>query len=246
SYKEFLNCKPRNFDGTEGGVGLTRWFDKLESVFRICNCAKNYQLGRTEEDDDIRVLSEKRTTKMETELWNFIVTSKYKKVERYISGLTCDIEGKITSSKPTKIQEAIRMAHDLMDQVIRSKVGKDVENKRKWEDDQGGYSCHQQNKRREVVRVYAGGSSDKKGYAGTLPLCDQCEFHHRHGPCPTPCENYTKVGHQTRDCWTFTSVTCYKCGERGHIREYCPDLENQKWSLRTLSVPKHRYGYVPP
>nr|GFD12995.1 hypothetical protein [Tanacetum cinerariifolium] len=63
----------------------------------------------------------------------------------------------------TKIQEAIHTAHDLMDQVIRAKVAKDANNKRKWEDDHGGNSCQQQNKRHEVVRVYAAGSSDNKG-----------------------------------------------------------------------------------
>nr|GEU97779.1 transcription factor RF2b [Tanacetum cinerariifolium] len=37
-------------------------------------------------------------------------------------------------------------------------------------------------------------------------------------PCPAPCENCKKADHKTRDYWTFTSVTCYECGERGHIR----------------------------
>lgn len=41
TYKEFLSCKPSNFKGTDGAVGLLRWFEKLESVFRICNCPDN-------------------------------------------------------------------------------------------------------------------------------------------------------------------------------------------------------------
>ncbi|GKB13965.1 hypothetical protein Tco_0847888 [Tanacetum coccineum] len=53
-----------------------------------------------------------------------MVTPEYKKSERYIWGLTNDIQGNATSSKPTKIQESIRMAHDLMDQVVRSKAAK--------------------------------------------------------------------------------------------------------------------------
>ncbi|GJW17026.1 hypothetical protein Tco_0024462 [Tanacetum coccineum] len=44
SYKEFLNYKPRNFDGTKGAVGLTRWFKKMESVFHICNYVENCQV----------------------------------------------------------------------------------------------------------------------------------------------------------------------------------------------------------
>ncbi|GJX49974.1 hypothetical protein Tco_0276819 [Tanacetum coccineum] len=44
SYKEFLNYKPCNFDGTEGVVGLTRWFERMAFVFRISNCAENCQV----------------------------------------------------------------------------------------------------------------------------------------------------------------------------------------------------------
>ncbi|GKF54847.1 hypothetical protein Tco_0165187 [Tanacetum coccineum] len=44
SYKEFLNCQPQNFDRTEGVVSLTRWFEKIESVFHICNCEENCQV----------------------------------------------------------------------------------------------------------------------------------------------------------------------------------------------------------
>ncbi|GKD65325.1 retrovirus-related pol polyprotein from transposon TNT 1-94, partial [Tanacetum coccineum] len=60
-----------------------------------------------------------------------MVTPEYKKIKRYVWGLTDDIQGNVTSSKPTKIQEAICMAHDLMDQVMRSKAAKGGENKRK-------------------------------------------------------------------------------------------------------------------
>nr|GEY77817.1 reverse transcriptase domain-containing protein [Tanacetum cinerariifolium] len=33
SYKEFMSCQPFNFKGTEGVVGLIRWFEQTESVF---------------------------------------------------------------------------------------------------------------------------------------------------------------------------------------------------------------------
>ncbi|GJT19680.1 reverse transcriptase domain-containing protein [Tanacetum coccineum] len=38
TYPDFLKCQPLNFKGTEGVVGLTRWFEKMESVFSISNC----------------------------------------------------------------------------------------------------------------------------------------------------------------------------------------------------------------
>ncbi|GJT96272.1 putative reverse transcriptase domain-containing protein [Tanacetum coccineum] len=61
--------------------------------------------------------------KMETKLWNlYMVTPKYKKIEMYIWGLTNDIQGNVTSSKLTKIQESICMDHDLIDQDKRKEV----------------------------------------------------------------------------------------------------------------------------
>ncbi|GJX74139.1 putative reverse transcriptase domain-containing protein [Tanacetum coccineum] len=44
TFQEFLKCKPHNFSGTEGIVGLTRWFEKMEIVFNISNCPPKYQV----------------------------------------------------------------------------------------------------------------------------------------------------------------------------------------------------------
>ncbi|GKE27123.1 hypothetical protein Tco_1442507 [Tanacetum coccineum] len=41
SYKEFMNCQPFNFKGTEGTLGLIRWFERTESVFSRSNCIKD-------------------------------------------------------------------------------------------------------------------------------------------------------------------------------------------------------------
>ncbi|GJS80880.1 putative reverse transcriptase domain-containing protein [Tanacetum coccineum] len=44
TYKDFLNCKPLTFKGTEGVVVLSQWFEKMESVFHISNCAVENQV----------------------------------------------------------------------------------------------------------------------------------------------------------------------------------------------------------
>nr|GEV03213.1 reverse transcriptase domain-containing protein [Tanacetum cinerariifolium] len=41
SYKEFMSCKPFNFKGSEGVVGLIRWFERTESVFSCSNCTED-------------------------------------------------------------------------------------------------------------------------------------------------------------------------------------------------------------
>ncbi|GJT27659.1 reverse transcriptase domain-containing protein [Tanacetum coccineum] len=44
SYKEFMSCQPINFKGTEGAVGLIRWFERTELVFSHSNCTEDYKV----------------------------------------------------------------------------------------------------------------------------------------------------------------------------------------------------------
>ncbi|GJU45226.1 hypothetical protein Tco_1202492 [Tanacetum coccineum] len=37
SYKEFMSCQPIDFKGSEGAIGLIRWFERTESVFSRSN-----------------------------------------------------------------------------------------------------------------------------------------------------------------------------------------------------------------
>nr|GEV39576.1 reverse transcriptase domain-containing protein [Tanacetum cinerariifolium] len=40
NYKEFISCQPFYFNGTEGAVGLIRWFKRIQSVFSCSRCAE--------------------------------------------------------------------------------------------------------------------------------------------------------------------------------------------------------------
>ncbi|GKD42762.1 hypothetical protein Tco_1267407, partial [Tanacetum coccineum] len=44
TFKDFLNCQPLTYKGTEGVVGLTQWFEKMELVFHISNCTIENQV----------------------------------------------------------------------------------------------------------------------------------------------------------------------------------------------------------
>ena len=41
TFKMFLDCKPINFSGTEGSVGLLKWLEKTEAVIHISKCTEN-------------------------------------------------------------------------------------------------------------------------------------------------------------------------------------------------------------
>nr|GFB62548.1 hypothetical protein [Tanacetum cinerariifolium] len=81
-------------------------------------------------------------------------------------------------------------------------------------------------KRQNVARVYTVGNNKNKGYAGILPLYDKCKLHH-HRPCPVRCGNCKKVGHQARECWASTMMTCYGYGGKGNTkREFYDGIED--------------------
>ncbi|GJU71195.1 hypothetical protein Tco_1262600 [Tanacetum coccineum] len=44
TYQDFVKCQQLKFKGTKGVVGLTRWFEKMETVFHISNCLEVYQV----------------------------------------------------------------------------------------------------------------------------------------------------------------------------------------------------------
>nr|GEZ56112.1 reverse transcriptase domain-containing protein [Tanacetum cinerariifolium] len=43
TYIDFLKCQPLPFKGTEGVASLSQWFERMESVFHISNCAVENQ-----------------------------------------------------------------------------------------------------------------------------------------------------------------------------------------------------------
>ncbi|GJT28865.1 reverse transcriptase domain-containing protein [Tanacetum coccineum] len=44
SYKTFTTCNPKEFDGKGGAVALTRWIEKMESVFENSGCTANQRV----------------------------------------------------------------------------------------------------------------------------------------------------------------------------------------------------------
>nr|GEV47817.1 reverse transcriptase domain-containing protein [Tanacetum cinerariifolium] len=70
-----------------------------------------------------------------------MVPTERKKVAAYISGLSENIKGEVTSSKPVTLNKAVRMAHTLMEHKVKVIAEREADNKkRKWENFQGGSS----------------------------------------------------------------------------------------------------------
>ncbi|GKB24810.1 putative reverse transcriptase domain-containing protein [Tanacetum coccineum] len=213
--------------------------------------------------------------KMESELWNLTVknndlaayTQRFQeltmlctkmvpeeedRVEKFIGGLPDNIQGNVIAAEPTRLQDVVRIANNLMDQKLKGYAVKNAENKRRLEVNQRDNRGQQPPFKRpnvggqNVARAYTAGNNERKPYNGPLPLCNKCKLHHE-GPCTVRCGKCNKVGHLTRDCKVTNSttstqrgqvvnqrvVTCFECGRQGHYRSDCPKLKDQNRGNKT-------------
>ncbi|GJU34732.1 putative reverse transcriptase domain-containing protein [Tanacetum coccineum] len=120
-----------------------------------------------------------------------MVEPKRVKVDAYIRGLTDNIKGEVTSSKPANLNEAVCMAHKLMEQKSQARDERILEGKKqKWERFQSGNSsghtrnrCPRKVKQEEVGevrgRAYAIKDAEPKGpnvVTGTFLLNNRYDF----------------------------------------------------------------------
>nr|GEX71559.1 putative reverse transcriptase domain-containing protein [Tanacetum cinerariifolium] len=164
SYKEFMSCKPFNFIGSEGAVGLIRWFERTESVFSHSNCTEDcnvkfatgtftkealswwnsfsqpigieeaYKLSWVEFKKFLIKKYCPRTEELAT-LCPTMVSDSEKIMIAFIGGLPRSIKGNVTASKLQTLEEAINIAQRLMDQVTKhTSVQVSSDHKRKFDD----------------------------------------------------------------------------------------------------------------
>ncbi|GJY63439.1 putative reverse transcriptase domain-containing protein [Tanacetum coccineum] len=230
---------------------LTRWIEKMESVFNISGCAIENQVkfatctllgaALTWWNGQIRTLGPEAYA-MTWEALKKKITDKYcpqgeiKKLEIELWNLK--------SARTKTLDETIEFANDLMDQKFRTYAERQSDNKRKAGDSSRNNYGHQQQpfKRQNVAKVYNMGTGERKPYGGSLPKCNKCHLHHN-GPCTQRCHKCNKIGHFARDCRSTgnTNVAntqkgngatpkgngCFECGAPGHFKRDCPKLKNK-------------------
>ncbi|GKD87357.1 putative reverse transcriptase domain-containing protein [Tanacetum coccineum] len=136
TFAGFIKCNPTTFSGAEGAVGMYRWFEKLEMVFSISECAeRNKNANRMSWIELRRLMTNEfcprdEIQRMEQELWGLkvkdydisaysnrfhelallcptMVEPEYKKIKAYICGLSEDIKGDATLSRPAYINKVV-------------------------------------------------------------------------------------------------------------------------------------------
>ncbi|GJS79905.1 putative reverse transcriptase domain-containing protein [Tanacetum coccineum] len=146
------------------------------------------------------------------------------KVEQYIRGLSKNIRGDVTSSKPADIDEAVRM---LMRQIIQDKTDEVSKGeKRKGEGDRGGRGDNRRdyNRRQNQRRANAGAMTNAA--PNDNEVCPKCKNKKHAGDC-WKCGKCGKLRHNTIACWSLDrkDVTCFNCNEKGHRKRDYPKLK---------------------
>nr|GEU60434.1 putative reverse transcriptase domain-containing protein [Tanacetum cinerariifolium] len=139
-----------------------------------------------------------------------MVEPKSAKFKAYIQRLCDNIKGEVTSSNPTNLNEAVRMAHKLMEQKLKARNERILEGtKRKWENFQSvnnsGKRNHkdnlrkssQNNQKQRNARAMTTASNEEKVSSGSLPVCERCFTRHV-GQCTIKCHKCGKIGHKAR------------------------------------------------
>nr|GEV02638.1 hypothetical protein [Tanacetum cinerariifolium] len=273
-YEDFMKCQPLNFKGTEGvvkfatctmlDVALTWWNSQIRSL-GLDAYLMTWEVLKKKMTD--KYCPHGEIKKLEIELWNLkvkgndvtaytvrfqeltlictkFVANETEKIDKYVSGLPDNIYGSVKASRPKTLDETIELAHDLMDQKLRTYAERQTNNKRKADDSFRNNHGHQQQplKRQNVAKVYNMGTGEKKPYSGNFPKCTKCHFHHN-GPCTQKCHKCNKVGHFAHDCRSSGNANvanaqrnnganpkgngCFECGAPGHFKRDCPKLKNK-------------------
>ncbi|GJX05868.1 hypothetical protein Tco_0193800 [Tanacetum coccineum] len=129
SYKEFLACNPKEYDGKGGVVVLTCWIEKMENVQDMSGCS-NVQKVKYTAGSFVEFCPSHEMQKLESELWNHamvgaghaaytdrfhelarlvphLVTPGSRMIERYVYGLALQIRRMVAATEPKTMQKAV-------------------------------------------------------------------------------------------------------------------------------------------
>nr|GEV19433.1 hypothetical protein [Tanacetum cinerariifolium] len=151
---------------------------------------------------------------METELWNLAVkgndltayTQRFQElillctrmvldeediVERFIGGLPDNTQGNVIAANPARLQDAIRIANQLMDKKLQGYAARSAENKRRMESNLRDNCGQQPSFKRQnttgqnVARAYTAGNNEKKVGNQQGSVCYECgRLRHYRKDCP--------------------------------------------------------------
>ncbi|GJR55194.1 putative reverse transcriptase domain-containing protein [Tanacetum coccineum] len=210
SYKEFLACNPKEYDGKGGVVVLTRWIEKMESMQDMSGCSIDQKVKYTAGSFVEEFCPSHEMQKLETELWNhamigaghaaytnrfhelarlvpYLVTLESRKIERYVYGLAPQICRMAAATEPKTIQKAVQISGAQTDEAVRNGSIKKVEKRGNVEEPSKDKNGRDDNKRTRTGNAFASIANPiGRENTGAWPKCTTCNSYHApEGPCRT-------------------------------------------------------------
>nr|GEU37920.1 putative reverse transcriptase domain-containing protein [Tanacetum cinerariifolium] len=247
TYQDFLKCQPLIFKGTKGVVRLTRWFEKMETVFHISNYPQKYQVKyasctlqnsaltwwnphkRIVGTDAAYAMSWKTHIKLMIKgivlLYIKMVPDEEDMVEKFIGGLSDNIQGNVIVAKPKRLQDAIRIANNLMNKKLKGYAARNAENKRRFKNNPRDNRVPQTPFKRQnvdgknVAMAYMVGNSKKKGAAVAATTQRSLVENQR-------------------------IVTYFGCGGQRHYKRDYPKLKNQNRGNKAANNEARRMDWL--
>ncbi|GJY30871.1 putative reverse transcriptase domain-containing protein, partial [Tanacetum coccineum] len=211
SFKEFLACNPKEYDGKGGAVVLTRWIEKMKNVQDMSGCIM-------------------RCKNLEYELWNHAMVGAG-------HAAYSDRFHELARLVPHLVTPEMQISGALTDEAARNGSIKKVEKRGNVGEPSKDENGRDNNKRTRTGNAFAATVNPVgREKTGTWPECTTCNSYYAPGgPCRT-CFNYNHPGHLASDyrgvprnvnpvnARNPTIRACYECGSTDHVMSACPRL----------------------
>ncbi|GKE10273.1 hypothetical protein Tco_1413824, partial [Tanacetum coccineum] len=240
SYKEFLDCNPKEYDGKGGVIVYTRWIEKMESVKDISRCGDDQKVKYTASSFVGKALTwaghgayTDRFHEL-ARLVHHLVTLENRRIERYIYGLASQIRGMVAAIEPTTIKKAVQKAGTLTDEAIRNgSLKKNPEKRRNSGEPSRDRNVKDDNKRSRTGNTFATTANPvRREYTCATPKCTNCNLHHSPESPYQACFSCNHLRHLAKIYRvvprmvnpmnarnpTATREACFKCGGTDHFK----------------------------